>query len=183
MDPGAAEQPPHYIGHEQQRNQYRDQRQRQRDQGETDLLGALEREAPLARSEWTTLAERADVTVGSSSSARREARSWCWCRVSTMTRSELAPRRHAELVLPMAEPGRERGQHAAAQEASGALSHKVFNACTHCGSSLRHGTSTNSSPLTLSLNVNNITQYGTDYSAGSIIQNGFEALQAPVQLP
>lgn len=32
-----------------------------------------------------------------------------------------------------------------------------------------------SSPLTLSLNVNNITQYGTDYSAGSIIQNGFEA--------
>jgi flagellar hook protein FlgE len=32
-----------------------------------------------------------------------------------------------------------------------------------------------SSPLTLSLNVNNLTQYGTDYSAGSIIQNGFEA--------
>lgn len=32
-----------------------------------------------------------------------------------------------------------------------------------------------SSPLTLSLNVNNLTQYGTDYAAGSIIQNGFEA--------
>jgi flagellar hook protein FlgE len=31
------------------------------------------------------------------------------------------------------------------------------------------------SPLTLSLNVNNTTQYGTDYSAGTIQQNGFEA--------
>lgn len=32
-----------------------------------------------------------------------------------------------------------------------------------------------SSPLTLSLNVNNLTQYGTDYAAGAIVQNGFEA--------
>jgi len=32
-----------------------------------------------------------------------------------------------------------------------------------------------SSPLTLSLNVTNTTQYGTDYSAGTIQQNGFEA--------
>nr|WP_199046980.1 flagellar hook protein FlgE [Dyella sp. ASV24] len=32
-----------------------------------------------------------------------------------------------------------------------------------------------SSPMTLSLNVNNTTQYGTDYSAGTIQQNGFEA--------
>jgi flagellar hook protein FlgE len=32
-----------------------------------------------------------------------------------------------------------------------------------------------SSPLTLSLNVTNITQFGTDYSAAPIIQNGFEA--------
>jgi len=32
-----------------------------------------------------------------------------------------------------------------------------------------------SSPLTLSLNVTNMTQYGTDYAASPIIQNGFEA--------
>ena len=32
-----------------------------------------------------------------------------------------------------------------------------------------------SSPLTISLKVANITQYGTDYAAGSILQNGFEA--------
>ncbi|AIF49215.1 flagellar hook protein FlgE [Dyella japonica] len=32
-----------------------------------------------------------------------------------------------------------------------------------------------SSPMTLSLNVANTTQYGTDYSAGTIQQNGFEA--------
>ena len=37
------EQPPDHVGHEQQRDQYRDQRQRQGHQGETDLLGALER--------------------------------------------------------------------------------------------------------------------------------------------
>ncbi|QNK02593.1 flagellar hook protein FlgE [Dyella telluris] len=32
-----------------------------------------------------------------------------------------------------------------------------------------------SAPLALSLNVTNTTQYGTDYSAGPIVQNGFEA--------
>ncbi|MHA6205486.1 flagellar hook protein FlgE [Dyella soli] len=32
-----------------------------------------------------------------------------------------------------------------------------------------------SSPLTLSLNVTNTTQFGTAYSAGTIVQNGFEA--------
>lgn len=31
------------------------------------------------------------------------------------------------------------------------------------------------SPMTMSLDVNNTTQYGTDYSAGTIAQNGFEA--------
>ncbi|MNK83010.1 hypothetical protein D3C87_1028030 [compost metagenome] len=38
-----AEQPPDHVGHEQQRDQYRDQRQGQGNQGETDLLGAFER--------------------------------------------------------------------------------------------------------------------------------------------
>jgi flagellar hook protein FlgE len=32
-----------------------------------------------------------------------------------------------------------------------------------------------SAPLTMSLNVTNTTQFGTDYSAGSIAQNGFQA--------
>jgi flagellar hook protein FlgE len=32
-----------------------------------------------------------------------------------------------------------------------------------------------SSPLTLSLNVNSVTQYGTDYAAGPYVQNGFPA--------
>ncbi|HET6555535.1 MAG TPA: flagellar hook protein FlgE [Dyella sp.] len=32
-----------------------------------------------------------------------------------------------------------------------------------------------SAPLTLSLNVANLTQYGTDYAAGSVLQDGFEA--------
>lgn len=32
-----------------------------------------------------------------------------------------------------------------------------------------------SSPLTLSMDVTNTTQYGTDYSAGNVAQNGFEA--------
>ena len=38
-----AEQPADHIGHEQQRDQYGNQRQGQRDQGEADLPGALER--------------------------------------------------------------------------------------------------------------------------------------------
>jgi len=37
-----AEQASHHIGHEQQRNQHRDQRKGQGNQGETNLLGALE---------------------------------------------------------------------------------------------------------------------------------------------
>ncbi|MNM40301.1 hypothetical protein D3C81_511020 [compost metagenome] len=38
-----AEQPADHVGHEQQRDQYRNQREGQRDQGEADLPGALER--------------------------------------------------------------------------------------------------------------------------------------------
>jgi flagellar hook protein FlgE len=67
--------------------------------------------------------------------------------------------------------GQNAGTQALTFDTSGALSSPSNGQLTFDPVTLGNG----SSPLTLSMNVTNTTQYGTAYSAGTITQNGYEA--------
>lgn len=67
--------------------------------------------------------------------------------------------------------GNNAGTQALTFDTSGNLATPVGGTLAYAPINLANG----SNPLTLSLNVTNTTQFGTDYSAGSINQNGFEA--------
>ncbi|WP_114241651.1 flagellar hook protein FlgE [Dyella sp. C9] len=67
--------------------------------------------------------------------------------------------------------GQDAGTQALTFDSSGALSSPTNGVLNFNSVTLGNG----SSPLTLSMNVTNTTQYGTAYSAGTITQNGYEA--------
>jgi flagellar hook protein FlgE len=67
--------------------------------------------------------------------------------------------------------GQNAGSQAMTFDANGNLATPANGTLNYGAVNLNNG----SSPLTLALNVTNTTQFGTAYSAGTIVQNGFEA--------